>query len=94
MEVYVSNVTKKIYTNIGDIIQEAVDNGDLMLLSEWMAEEIYTPDLIEKLVNNSAMTCKEFLDTYREDYDDYLANEMEYFLEKSSSDYWMTEIET
>ena len=94
MVAYVSNITKKVYTNEEDIIQEAVDNGDLMLFSEWMAEEIYISDLIEKLVNNSAMTCGEFLETYRKDYDDYLTNEMEYMLQNSSFDYWATKIET
>ena len=93
MIAYVSNVTQKIYINEKDIIQEAIENGDLMLLKEWIAEEIDISDLVEGLENNNAMTCEEFLNRYREDYNDYLLNEIEYLLDNYSSDYWKTEIE-
>ena len=93
MIVYVSNVTRTVYTNKEDIIQEAIDNGDLMPLKEWISEEIDISDLVEGLENNNAMTCEEFLNRYREDYNDYLLNEIEYLLDNLSSDYWKTEIE-
>ena len=91
MIVYVSNVTRTVYTNKENIIQEAIENDDLMLFGEWVAEEIDSSDLVEGLENNSTMTCEEFLKRYREDYNHYLLEEIEYLLEQPTSDYWETE---
>lgn len=95
VKVYASTYCSKISANINDFVDTAIEAGDLRDFDDWITSERTADDLCDLIADYAGQnkTCKELLAFLREDYEDYIKEQMEYLFTGSFDEYLMDTIE-
>lgn len=95
VKVYASTYCSKISTDINDFVDTAIEAGDLIDFDNWVSSERNTDDFYNLITDYAEQnkTCKELLAFFREDYEDYAREQMEFLFTCRSDEYWMDTIE-
>lgn len=90
VKVYASTYCSKISTDVNDFVDLAIEAGDLCDFDDWITSERTADDLCDLIADYAGQnkTCKELLAFLREDYEDYVREQMEYFFTCRPDEYW------